>query len=103
MNKTEIISINYQTLQIADTQEDTGNYTNSLEGHCGGVNCLVKLNSTLIASGSNDFTIKIWDTVKETCIKTITNPHEHVLILVKINDNKILSVGRSEEILLLDL
>ena len=42
-----------------------------LLGHTGLITCIIKLNKTLIASGSQDQTLKIYDIEQEMCIKTL--------------------------------
>ena len=43
----------------------------SLRGHSDIVACVIKLNRTQIASGSNDKSIKIWDFIKGSCLMTL--------------------------------
>jgi WD40 repeat protein len=52
---------------------ETGEKIGVMEGHGNWVRSLTRVNSTTIASGSCDRTIKIWDMNTLICIKTISN------------------------------
>ena len=52
------------------------NEVKMLNGHTNGVLCLVRVNEDLIASGSKDKSIKIWDMRTGQCIQTL-NGHTH--------------------------
>ena len=54
----------------------------SLEGHADAVKTLINLGKGLIASGSDDRTIKIWDINKKEknkCIATLGNVHKQIV------------------------
>jgi len=52
---------------------ETGEKIGVMEGHDWWVGSLAQVNSTTIASGSSDGTIKLWDMTTLVCIKTIVN------------------------------
>jgi len=79
-----VVSILYDeaTKRIFSASEDktiivwnseTGEIVGVMEGHRAWVNSLTRVNSTTIASGSNDGSIKLWDTATLACTKTISN------------------------------
>jgi len=62
----------------------------SFKGHTGPVNCLVKLDFTQLATGSEDMSIKIWDFHLGKCIKTFIGHRDHIICICKIKvDDKV--------------
>ena len=57
--------------QIEETKAIRGDCLKTLRGHTSCLNCLQMLPTGQLASGSDDKTIKIWDTTTATCLKTL--------------------------------
>ncbi len=56
-----------------------------LKGHVDFVNCLILTKGGILISGSDDKTIKFWDTNEGICVKTLTNDCEvHCLLILNI-------------------
>jgi len=64
----------------------------TLTGHTGGFRSLVVLPDGLLASGSLDSTIRIWNVTNGTCIKTLVGHSDYVTSLV-ILPNGLLKSG----------
>ena len=64
---------------------------NSLYGHTQVVNCIIKLSKTQIASGSDDFCIKIWDLPSGKCLKTLKGNNSIVTSIAKLSKTRIVS------------
>ena len=71
---------------------DAPNYyfKNTLNEHTDKVSTLIQLHSGLIATGSYDTTIRIWDLEKLSCIKTIHDLGK-VFALLEFEPNMLLS------------
>lgn len=66
------------------------------EQHSDSVNALVDLHQGLLASGSSDATVKIWDRNAGSCVRTL--PHaEKVVGLLKLRDGTLVSIMEDEE------
>ena len=63
----------------------------SFIGHSLSVNCLVKCNENIFASGSNDTDIRIWDYSQKQCINILKGHHSNIFCLIKLNNNKLCS------------
>ena len=50
----------------------------SLKGHSKNILCLSLLSENILASGSEDKSIKIWDINNRKCIKTISNNYKRI-------------------------
>jgi len=79
-----------------------------LIGHKSAINCICVLDNRYIASGSNDHTIKIWDTYNDLIkVKPIKSLDFHVDIVNSIinidNGNHIISSGRDDKLCLWDV
>ena len=61
-----------------------------LEGHEGEIYCLIELLDGRIASGSSDWSIKIWDVKNKICVQTLIGPNV-ILSLTQLNDGKLIS------------
>ena len=57
-----------------------------LEGHEGNVRSLVAINSSLLASGSDDGTIKIWSMDTWECRRTLAQHIDDISGLITIRD-----------------
>jgi WD40 repeat protein len=78
-----------------------GKCVKTLQGHAGPVNCLIELANKLIASGSADSTIKIWDSTQ--CIKTLYIHRSPVLCLTQLSNNLLVSGFEDGTIMICDL
>ena len=63
----------------------------TIKGHTDAVFCLVKLNDKLLASGSWDKTIKLWNLKNLSCVKTLQGHADYVQALEKLSDTLMLS------------
>ena len=66
----------------------------TLEDHQGGVRSLSITNDGRLISGSEDKSIKIWDTRSWTCVQTIDGHDDFVRIVLGLNGNRIASGSR---------
>ncbi|PCI36007.1 MAG: hypothetical protein COB50_05195 [Thiotrichales bacterium] len=69
----------------------------TLSGHSDSVRSLVALDNGMLASGSNDGTIKLWEISSGKCLRTLTGHSNYVESLVAL-DNGMLASGTEEEI-----
>ena len=60
-----------------------------LEGHEGEIYCLIELLDGRIASGSSDWSIKIWDVKNKICVQTLIGPNA-ILSLTQMNDGRLI-------------
>jgi WD40 repeat protein len=75
-----------------DSYNVKGKYDKALStDHKGAVMCLTQLDNSLIAFGSSDRTIKIWDLESDKCIKTLTGHENWVMYISQIANNQIVS------------
>jgi len=71
----------------------------NLIGHTGDVNTLIKLsNDNLLASGSDDNTIKIWNLKTNSLIRTLSGSSGHVLSLAVLNNGYLASGSADKSI-----
>ena len=116
INKDEIAAAcGNEIIIINDFKEDINEedkFFNSypyLKGHTKNILCLALLSGNILASGSDDKTIKIWDILNRKCIKTLSNNYKRIDSLLAYKDNiliagtyniiRILNVDTKEEIL----
>jgi len=64
----------------------------TLSGHTGWVNALLVLPNGLLASGSDDSTIKLWDVDRQACVSTLSGHTSFVTALVVL-PNGVLASG----------
>jgi len=62
-----------------------------LRGHTKSVLCLERLNSSEIASGSLDRTIKIWNIALARCVKTLKNDNCICCLKLLVSSNELVS------------
>ena len=62
-----------------------------LEGHDAEIYCLLELLDGRIASGSMDWTVKIWDVKNKICVQTLYGQKSSILSLAQLNDGKLIS------------
>ena len=60
-----------------------------LDGHEGEIFCLIGLLDGRIASGSSDWSIKIWDVKNKICVQTLIGPNA-ILSLTQMNDGRLI-------------
>lgn len=72
---------------------DSGEQLAVLEGHKSNVRSLLLLSPTILVSGSDDTTIKVWDLAKkkDQCVKTFKGHTKAVTALAKIDEKRFLS------------
>ena len=75
----------------------------TLRGHSNTVYSIIKITESQIASGSGDNTIKIWDMLTSTCIKTLKEHSESVYCLIKLNNTQIASGSGDHSIKVWDI
>ena len=63
----------------------------NLEGHKGPVYCLLELLDGRIASGSSDWTIKIWNIKDKSCMQTLLGHKSTIFSLAQFNDGRLIS------------
>jgi len=63
----------------------------TLDEHSNSIISMVKINESLIASGSGDNSIKIWDLISSKCVKTLNGHDNSIKSLARLNDNVIAS------------
>ena len=84
------------TIKVWDLE--TNRCKQTLIGHREAVYTIIKINKSIIASGSRDYTIKIWDFINGDCIKTISGHTETIICLIKLSSNSIISTSTDETI-----
>jgi phospholipase A-2-activating protein len=67
-----------------------------LNGHDGGVNCLIELKNGCVASGSDDESVCIWK--GEECVQTIKGHVGFVYCLLQLSNEELLSGGEDATI-----
>ena len=65
--------------------------------HTNSVFCLIHVKENILASGSKDDNIKLWDFKNSELLKTFSGHEGSVYELIKINDNKIASCSWDED------
>jgi WD40 repeat protein len=70
----------------------------TLEGHSDSVRCLVKLKNGLLASGSWDNTIKLWNTDSSQCIQTLKGHSNGVNCLIELENGHLASSSEDKTI-----
>ena len=70
----------------------------NLEGHKGPVYCLLELLDGRVASGSTDWTIKIWNIKNKTCVQTLLGHKSTIFSLAQLNDGRLIS-GEAEKLI----
>ena len=73
-----------------------------LDGHGSNftIRKIININENLIASSSDDKTIKIWDWNQGTCLKSIESHEGHVYAIELLNYKTIISGGLDKKICL---
>lgn len=70
----------------------------SLQGHKGPVYCLLQLLDGRVASGSSDWTIKIWNIKDKSCIQTLLGHKSTIFSLAQFNDGRLIS-GEADKLI----
>ena len=73
-----------------------------LEGHDGEIYCLLELLDGRVASGSADWTVKIWDIKNKCCLQTLVGRKSSILFLAQFNDGKLISGSEDKSIYIWD-
>ena len=66
-------------------------FIDKLVGHEGEIYCLLEMLDGRIASGSGDWTVKIWDIKNKTCLQTLLGQKDSILSLAQLNDGRLIS------------
>ena len=95
----------------ADEQKGIFDFYPSLKGHTKNILCLALLSENLLASGSEDKTIKIWDISNQKLIKTISKNYKRIDSLLEYERNiliagtyniiRVINIDTKEELLTL--
>ena len=75
--------------------DNNGALSSSLQGHTSSVNDFAQLSDDLMASSSNDTTVKIWDLTTSTCMFTLTG-HSNAVYRLKQISLDILASGSED-------
>jgi WD40 repeat protein len=75
----------------------------TLNGHRDSVNALIMLPSGILASGSKDKTIKIWNVTKSAVLNTLTSHSDSINALTVVNNRYLASGSLDKTIKLWDL
>ena len=78
-------------IDLWDINSVDNNCLYSFEGHELWINCLVKINSKIFASASNDSKIKIWDYFTRTCLFDLQGHVDCILSLIVLRNNYLCS------------
>ena len=78
-------------IDLWDVNSVDNNCLYSFEGHELWINCLVKINSKIFASASNDSKIKIWDYFTRTCLFDLQGHVDCILSLILLRNNYLCS------------
>jgi WD40 repeat protein len=78
-------------IDLWDVNSVDNNCLYSFEGHELWINCLVKINSKIFASASNDSKIKIWDYFTRTCLFDLQGHADCILSLILLRNNYLCS------------
>ena len=92
----------YIRILTYDTQKEKKciELVGKLEGHEGEIFSLVELLDGRIASGSADWTIKIWDVNNKICVQTLIGQNNSIFSLAQLNDGRLIS-GYADKSLIL--
>lgn len=63
----------------------------TLVGHTGEVNCVTELSSGLIASCSDDKTIRLWNRKTQSCVRSLTGHRNYIWQIEEVEDGVIVS------------
>jgi len=75
----------------------------TLSGHTGGIESIAPISEELIASGSFDGVIKIWDTSTEQCLESLRGHEGPVYEIAACGDNCLASVSKDKTVRFWDL
>ena len=70
----------------------------TLQGHKGAIYSLLELLDGRVASGSSDWTIKIWNIKDKSCIQTLLGHKSPILCLAQFNDGRLIS-GEADKLI----
>lgn len=90
------------TLVVRLWSPDDGEFFSEFIGHEACINSLIMITDFVLASGSNDKTIKLWKINTGICIKTLTSD-SCVYVLLKMSGNLIVSGCQNKTIILWDI
>jgi len=82
--------VNFMTFLIADKRV-YGEHFTSFEGHAKIVSMLKPLNKVRFLSGSDDFSIKLWDLASQSCSLTFIGHQQTISDVVVYDSNTIIS------------
>jgi len=80
-----------------------GNLVSSLKGHTSDVNDLVQISDDLLASSSDDQTVRVWNLTTNTCKFNLTGHTNRVFGLKQITSSKLASGSADKTIKLWDI
>lgn len=98
MSRDKIIFANYLISFYKVNNNGRVTKFREFKGHERPILCLAILNESLLVSGSEDKTIKVWNMDSGTCENTLVGHVDSVTCLAKIDENTIISASRDETI-----
>ncbi|MBX7258066.1 MAG: protein kinase, partial [Candidatus Hydrogenedentes bacterium] len=93
-NRREVVSL---INTIRERAERSCHYVQSIEAHNDAVTCIaLSANAKLIASGSEDNTLKLWDSVTTQCVRLFEG-HQNTVTRVLISDDERYAISASQD------
>ena len=81
-------------------KEKSSSYENVkyIEGHSKSIRTLCQIDNDHFASGSFDYTIKIWNIFNSECLETLKGHSMNVIDIIKFDDNTLISCSNDQTI-----
>jgi WD40 repeat protein len=96
--KTVYAQVRDRAGNVSQTFSATIRLINTLTGHTGDVNSVAfSPDGRLLASGSNDDTIKLWDVASGSEVRTLTGHTDHVTSVAFSPDGRLLASGSNDD------
>ena len=81
---------------------NSGKFINTLLRHYAKINSLLRINKTILASGSSDETIRIWNYKTRNCLLSFLGHSIYTRSIIKLNNCEIITCGGDSQIKLWD-
>ena len=98
LSGNRLVSAGDETIKIWKINATSLTHLQTLEGHTKSVNQVISLSNDVIASGSYDKTIKIWEVYKRKELQTLGDDFEVYSLLKLKNKEFLLSTGLGEQV-----